>query len=813
MEPFFNDLRHAVRGLAKAPGFALIAIVTLALGIGVNSAVFSLVEGLLLRPLPYPHPDGLVRVYQTDPGTLERAVAPANFLDWRNESRSFEGLAAFTVRRRNLLSGDEPEQVQVASVSADFLRVVGLKTVLGHDFPAGREADKPEAVLSHSLWTRRFGSDPTVLGRTLCVDENAYEIVGVLAPAAVFPEGVELWTRAPSDVPEIGVPIGVDVTTLRDARFLGVLGRLRPEVSLDNARAEMATIAERLEKAYPDENVDTGIRVARLRDDLVGPARPTLVLMVGAVACVLLIALVNVAGLLLARAMRRGREIAVRTALGAGRRRLALQLLAEGLVLCVAGGAVGVGLAAWGMPLLSSALPDGLPAFADFRIDLPVLGFTLALSVVAALVLSLLPLLAAPSLDPARALQGGRGATLSRAQQRIRGALVASQLALAVVLVSGTGLLLKSLWRLETADAGLAENQVVTFRVSLPAARAQASALRRAFFQDVVDRLDQLPGVERAAAVQTLPFAGGGISAGVKVEGRSFAPSEVVDACWRAVTPHYFETLGVPLLKGRLLDERDADGSPLTAVVNASLARKLWPGEDPIGRRIGTGMDGLGEDETLVSVVGVVGDTPQRGIAAGVQPEMYRPLAQESRFSAEAMSVAVRFSGRPETVLSGLREAVRSVNARAPVSDIKGLDELRRASTARERGAGAALALFGSLALVLAAIGLYGVLSYIVSERLREFGVRMALGARPVDILRQVMGGALRLAGVGLALGLVAALGLGRFLAGLLYAVPASDVPTLGAVVALLGGVALLASYAPARRAASTDPMLALHQE
>jgi predicted permease len=811
MGAFLDDLKLAIRSLRKAPGFSLVAIVTLALGIGVNAAVFSLVEGLLLRPLPFPDAERLVRVYETLPDEAERSAAPANFLDWRHDNRSFEGLAAYTVRYRNLLSGGEPEQIQVASVSGNFLRVIGLPTALGRDFPDGN--DKPEAVLSHALWVRRFGSDPAVLGRTLRIDESAYEVVGVLAPAAAFPDGAQLWTRAPSDIPEIGVPIGVDVTTLRDAHFLGVVGRLRPQLSLAGARAEMTTIAERLEKAYPEENVDSGIHLSLLRDDLVGPARPTLALMAGAVAFVLLIALVNVAGLLLARAMKRAREIAVRTALGAGRGRLALQLLAEGLVLALAGAAVGVSLAAWGVPLLQAALPGGLPEFAMFRIDGRVLGFTLLLSMLSAVLLSLLPLLAAPALDPARALRGGRGATLGRGQQRLHGVLVASELALAVVLVAGTGLLLKSVWRLETADAGLTRQAVVTFRISLPAARSQAPALRKAFFQAVVDRVTALPGVEGAAAVQTLPFAGGGISAGLKVEGRSFEPGQEVDTAWRVVTPRYFETLGIPLLRGRFLDERDGAGAPLVAVINARLARELWPDADPLGQRIGTGMDGEGDDETLVTVVGVVGDTPQRGIAAGVQSGMYRALAQDSRFATEAMSVAVRVAGEPAAVLGSLRAAVRSVNPQAPVWDVKGLDELRRATTARERGAGAALALFGSLALVLAAIGLYGLLNFVVGERLREFGVRMALGARPADILGHVMGGGLRLVGIGLAVGLIAALALGRSLAGLLYGVPPSDAPTLAAVVVLLGGIALLASYAPARRAASADPILALRQE
>ncbi len=813
MESFLDDLRLACRSLRKAPAFALVAIATLALGIGVNTAVFSLVEGLLLRPLPFPDADRLVRVYETQPGEGERAAAPANFLDWRRDSRSFDGLAAYVERRRNLLAGDEPEQIDVASVSANFIGVVGLPTALGRSFRPGVEGDKPEAILSHALWVRRFGSDPGVVGRTVRIDENSYEVVGVLAPKAAFPDDAELWTRAPRDVPEVGLPIGADPASLRDAHFLGVVGRLVGGASLGSAQAEMTTIAARLEKAYPEENVKSGIRIVALRDDLVGPTRPTLALMTGAVAFVLLIALVNVAGLLLARAMKRGPEIAVRTALGAGRRRLAQQLFAEGLVLAVAGATLGVGLAAWGVPLLRSALPDDLPGFAAFRIDLSALAFTLGISMLSAVLLSLLPLLAAPSVAPAQALRGNRTVTLSRTQQRVHGGLVASELALAVVLVAGTGLLLKSLWRLETADAGLTREAVVTFRVSLPAARSQEPAQRKAFYQAVVDRVEALPGVAHAAAIQTLPFAGGGISAGLRVENRGFAPGEEVDTSWRVVTPGYFATLGVPLVGGRALDSRDGATAPTVAVINRTLARRLWPDADPVGHRIGTGMDDEGEGESFVTVVGVVGDVPQRGVAAGVAPQMYRPLAQETRFAAESMSVAVRVTGTPATVAGSLREAVRSVNPQAPVYDIKGLDELRRATTSRERGAGAVLALFGSLALILAAIGLYGVLNFVVGERLREFGVRMALGARPVDILRQVLGGGLRLVAVGLALGLVAALGLGRFLAGLLYAVPASDAPTLAGVVVLLGSVALFASYLPARRAAGADPILALRQE
>lgn len=806
MELFLKDLKHAARGLGRAPAFAVAAIVTLALGIGANTAVFSLVEGLLLRPLPYPDADRLVQLWQTEPDNPTRPVAPANFLDWRRDSRSFDGLAAFTLRRRNLLA-DAPEQIEIASVSASFLRVLGVQPALGRDF--GPE-DRPEAVLGHALWQRAYGGDPSVVGRTLRLDESAYEIVGVLPAGPAFPAEAQVFTRAPRDIPEVGVPIEVDVTQLRDARFLGVLGRLGPRVSLEGARAEMAAIARKLEQQFPEENAQNGVNLAPLRESLVGGTRPTLSLMAGAVTLVLLIAAANVASLLLVRSLRREREIAIRTALGAGRGRLASQLLAEGTVLAAFGAAGGLVVASWGGALLRAALPGDLPSFTASRLDAPVLAFSLLVSVATALAFSLVPVLHT-RLDLGSALHGGRGATLGPRQHLLHGILVATELALAVVLVTAAGLLLKSLWRLETAATGVEVSSVVTLRASLPAARALPEAQRKAFFDAVVQRVSALRGVEAAGAIQTLPFAGRGISAGLRVEGRAFAIADVVDTCWRAVTPGYFRALGIPVLRGRGFEPADGASAPRVALINARLAKLLWPDSDPIGQHIGTGMDG--DDTDYATVVGVVGDAPQEGVAAGIRPEMYRPLLQQSRFAAESMSVAIRVKGDPAPVLASLRDAVRAVNRQAPVTDVKRLEELRRATTARQRGAGAALGLFGSLALLLAAVGLYGLLAFVVGERSREFGVRLALGARPADVVRQVLARALGLVGAGLASGLAIALGFGRVLAGLLHGVTPQDAPTLGAVVLVLGIVALFASYLPARRASRVDPALALRHE
>jgi putative ABC transport system permease protein len=807
MELFLQDLKLALRNLRRAPGFTAVTVLTLALGIGANTAVFSLVRGLLLRPMPFPGGERLVQVWQTEPDNPTRPVAPANFLDWRRDGRSFEGLAAYTLRRRNLLVR-EAEQVEVASVSGSFLRVLGVSPALGRDFS---EEDRPEAVLTHGLWQSSFGGDPGVLGRTLQLDESAYEIVGVLPPGPAFPELARVFTRAPREIPEVGVPIEVDVTKLRDARYLAVVGRLASGANLVSARAEMAAISARLEKDFPEENAQTGAHVEPLRESLVGTSRPTLVLMTGAVGFLLLIACVNVASLLLARALRRRREVAVRIALGAGRRRLVAQMLAEGLVLAALSGGLGLALALAATPLLQGALPGDLPAFGAPRLDLPVLAFTLGVACAAALLFSLAPALQS-GVDPAEALHGARSATAGPRQHRVHGALVAVEVALAVVLVAGAGLLLKTLWRLDQAKTGVDARAVLTARVSLPGARSIPEDRRRQFYADVVDRLALLPGVEAAGAIQTLPFAGRGISAGMRVEGRTFTAQESVDTCWRAVTPGYFKSVGIPVLKGRGFDARDGFGAPPVALVNARLAERLWPGGDPIGQHVGTGMDG-GEGEAKVTVIGIVGDATQEGLALGVRPEMYRPVAQQSRFAAEAMSVALRVNAAEGPSLAALREAVRAVNPQAPVMDLKRLEELRRATTSRQRGAGAALGLFGALALLLAAVGLYGVLAFVVGERAREFGVRLALGARPADILGHVLGRGMTLVGLGLASGLVAALALGRLVSGLLFEMAPYDAPTLASVVLVLSVVALAASYLPARRASRVDPSIALRQD
>ena len=614
--------------------------------------------------------------------------------------------------------------------------------------------------------------------------------------------------RAPQDIPETPIGVSGDLTKLRDARYLGVLGRLRSRTGLAEARAEMDVIARRLQREYPNENADLGIRVVPLQDDLVSQARPTLILLMGAVGFVLLIACLNVANLLLARSVSRSREMAIRAALGAGRRRVVRQLLTESALLALLGGALGVVLAVWGLPFLRATLPQDTPRLAEVSLSTAVLGFTLGISLLSALLFGLAPALQMSRDALAADLQGGRSATPDPARHRLRGLLAAGEIAMALVLVVGAGLLLKSLWRLQEASPGFHAEGVLTLRVSLPPSDGQTPASRRAFFDEVVERFRDIPGVQAVGATGRLPLTGRSISAEIRVQGRSYAPSEAPAVCWRTATPGYFSALEIPLVKGRMFSAADGAGAQPVALVNETMALRVWPGADPIGQRIGTAMDG--DEGSWATVVGVVGDTPQQSVAVGVLPEMVRPFAQESLFPGDSMTITARVAGEPEKMVPAFRAALAALNREAPISDIRTMESVGRASVARQRSAGQMLALLAGLALALAAVGLYGLLAYLVDERTREIGIRLALGARPLDVLLQVLRGGLRLAAAGVVAGLVLAGALTRVLSGLLYTVSATDPATFVLVVGILLGAAACASYLPARRATRVDPIVAL---
>jgi len=787
---FFQDLRLAARTLARRPALTVTAALTLALGIGINTSMFSLLEALVLRPLPYPQSEQLVLVWQTMPGNDRRWVAPANFLDWREQSRSFSDVAAFYVSERNLAGAKRPTRVRAADVSRDFFDLLGVTATSGRTFADGARTAGPQAVIAESFWKREMGAAPDVLGTQLRLDGRAYDVVGIMDGGFTFPDQSVIWTLAENDVPGPSLPMGVDPRTVRDSRYLKVVARTAPHVSLSSARTEMHAIARRLEAAFPEANADTGINVVPLHDELVGSTGQTLKLLLAAVFLILAIAVANVANLMLAEAARRRRSLAVRHALGASGWRLARASLVEALLLAVLGGGVGLLLSAWATPLLAALLPLQEAPLPETGLPAMVLAFSLAAVLGTALSLGLLPALDAARPQFLDVLRGSaRGAGSRAVHNRWRAGVVVLELALATVLVSSAGLLVRTLANIDASPRGFAETDTLTARV--------------------VERLAKIPGVQDAAASLALPFQGPSPSANIRVEGRTFPPGTAPDVSWRVVTPTYFDALAIPLVRGRSFADDDRAGAPAVAVVNATLARSLWPDADPIGQRIGTGLD---SETGFAEVVGVVGDTPQEGVRHPIRPEMYRPLAQESRFGGRSMFVVVRREG-DRVSADELRLAVWQIDPEAPITQIASLADVGRDASARERSTGLLLAIFSVLALMLGAIGIHGVIAGLVAERTPEIGVRMALGADMTRIVQGVVAHGLRLAAAGAVLGLIASVWTARLLSGLLYGVAPLDPVTLLSVAVALTAVAVLATAWPATRAARVDPAIALRAE
>jgi len=812
MDTLIEDLRHAARRLRRAPGFTLVAGLTLALGIGGNAAVLSALEALLLRPLPYPDPDRLVLVHQTDPRQPRRAVAPANFLDWRERARSFESLAAYEVVGRTLLTRDAARRLDTGIVSRSFFDVLGARAGLGHAF--GRAADGPrEVVLGHALWQKQFESDPAVVGRELQLDQELVRVVGVMPRGFAFPREAELWLVAQDgDLPELPIAVAVDLRTLRDSRYLGVVGRLRDGVPLTAAQAEMDHVAAALARDHPDANEGNGARVEPLFEALRGGARPAFALLLGAACCVLLVACANVANLLLARTAGRGQELAVRAALGAGRARLARQLVTEALLLGALGCGAGFALAWASRPLMTALWPASLPPLEGLRLSGSVLALSVVVTLACVVLVSLVPARVAARADALAGLRAsGRTPMAGPGAHRVRGLIVVAEVALAFVLVNAAGLLLGTLSRLQQAPLGFEAEGALTARLDFPRALSRDTPALRAFAASLEERLRALPGVTAAAVGQALPLSGLRTSAGLRIEGRELAPNASLDSCWRLVSPEWHGALGVPLLRGRGFDGRDVRTAPAVALVNATLARQVFGDSDPIGRRIATGLDGAAG--TWVTIVGVVADTPQESVAQATRPEMYRPLAQDVRMGPTGLTLVVRGAGDPLARASALRREVEALRSDVAVSRVAPLSTLARDMVAAPRAASRVLLLFGGLALVLAALGLYGVVSCLVGESTRELGVRLALGAEPVSLVALVLRRSLALAGLGLATGLVVALALGRLLEGLLFGISPRDPVTLGVVALVLLFAAAAAAYGPARRASRLDPARVLRAD
>ena len=807
MQTLLDDLRHATRRLLRSPGFTALAVLTVGLGVGATTVMFSAVYGVLLRPLSYPEPDRLVMIRGArlaQPGQ-PGVISYPDYRDWRRESRSFETTAALRAADVTLAGPGGPERIEGARVTASFFQALRVVPALGHLFP--EESDQPGgervAVLGHGLW-RRLGADPTLVGRTLTLSGEPHTVIGILPMAFRPPREVE---RA-----EVFAPLALDGEALeqRGNRSLVAIGRLRPGVSLAQARAELSAVARHLEREHPDSNTGVGATLSSLHADTVSELRRPLLVLLGAVAFVLLIACTNVANLVLPRALARRREVGIRTALGASRSRLVRQLLTESILLGVAGGAAGLATAYWGLGGLLALAPASTPRLQDIALDGRVLGFSLALSLLTGVAFGLVPALSASRTDVLAALhESGRSPALARHPgARL---LVVAEIALSLVLMAGAGLLLESFRRLLSVDPGFDPRNVLTLAVSLEDTRYPRPDQRAGFYADLVERVRALPGVISAAAITPTPLGGADISTRFTVEGQPApAPGQKPRAEYRAVTPGYFETLRIPLKKGRTFEAHDRREAKAVVVVNEALAAQVFPGQDPLGERLRIGIGTDESDPRTFEVVGVVGDVHPSGQGILAPPAIYVPHPQQSW---SWMSLVVRTSGEPASLAGALRRTVAALDPEQAVSNARPLTELLSDALAAHRFVMALLVGFALVGLALATVGVYGVLAASVERRTGEIGLRLAVGADSGDVLRMVLGQAARLAAAGVTLGLVAAFALTRVLQGLLFGVSATDPATFGAVAGVLVVAALLASYLPARRAARLDPAAVLREE
>jgi putative ABC transport system permease protein len=801
------DLRYALRMLAKSPAFSFVAILTLGLAIGANTAIFSVINAVLLRPLPYPHSEQLVRVFGKQPQLDLAPNSPANFLEWREENQVFERIGTYVGQGFNLLGGDKPERVIGARVSADVLPMLGVQPALGRLFTndEDQEGRSQVVILSHDFWRSRFAGDPNTLRQTITLNDKPYTVVGVMPAGFAFPS-----TRT-----QVWVPIAFSAAErqTRDTNYIDVIARLKTGVSLEQARGNMDAVARSQAERYPRTNFAVGVTVVSLQEHIVGDVRPMLVVLLGAVAFVLLIACANVANLLLARAAARQREMAIRGALGASRSRVVRLLLTESVLLAVVGGAVGLLLAFWSIDLLVSLKPANLPRLTEIGVNRTVFLFTLAVSIVTGLLFGVVPALQVSKLDLNEGLkESSRGGSDSPRRHRMRALLVVSEVALSLVLLVGAGLMIRSFSRLLAVDPGFKADHVITAFVSLPRSKYPKWQEQSAFFDRLLARLRNVPGVSAAGLVTDIPLYGGS-STGFDVEGRPpAAPGQRAMTDYRLISADYCAAMGMKLVKGRAFSRYDNEAAPGVVIINETLATRFFPGEDPIGKRL----DLSGEPRDLREIVGVVGDVRNYGLDAEVKPEVYVPFLQSApeylSGVLSALTIVVRSAVEPTALGAALREQVQALDKDQPVSEIKTMDWYLADSMAQRRFNMFLLGAFAGLALVLAAVGIYGVITYTVTQRTHEMGIRIALGAKSGDILRLVFGNAMATTLIGIALGLAAAFALTRLLRSLLYQVSPTDPVVFAAIPLLLLSVAVIATYLPARRAMKINPIAALRE-
>ena len=806
MQTLLQDLRYGARVLRQRPGFTLAAVLTLGVSIGINTAVFSVVYAALVRPLPFADPERLVAVAAENKrgGAAEvRGVAPADFVDWRAESRAFEGLAAYTGGGLTLMESEAPEALPGVRVSDDFFGTLGVRPAVGRAFDAeefGATGGSRPVVLSHRLWQRRFGGDPRVLGRQLpLVGGASATVVGVMPEEFKFPSYAEVWTPLPRASGEL---------QQRTSRYFSVVGRLKEGLTEAQAQEELSGVAARLAAAYPQSNADWGVRLIPLRETLVGRARTALLILFGAVGLVLLIACANVANLLLTRATTRFKEMAIRAALGATRWRVLRQLLSESVLLALAGGTAGVLFALWGVDVLLTLVPEDL-RFArldDARVDGAVLAFTAGISLLTGLATGLLPGLRVSQPDLGETLkEAGRGASAGGRLKRARAALVVAEIAVTLVLLVGAGLLIRSFARLQQTRLGFDPHNLLTLTAGAPSQLFAQPVQRADYFRQMQERLAALPGARAVAVSSSLPLDWV-LNFSYEVEGRPPRPGEDPQADYSSVSPNYFEVMGTPLRAGRGFTTGDGPGAPAVALVNETLARRAFPGEDPLGKRLT--IQYL-ERRVSLEIVGVVADSRQWA-AEEPRTHIYDCYLQRPWLSS---SFVVRTEGDPAALSAAAQKAVREVDPGRVATNVKTMNQLLSESVAQPLFYTQLLSLFAGVALLLAAVGVYGVMSYNVTQRTHEIGVRIALGARGRDVVRMVVGQGMALALVGVAVGLLGAFALTRLMSSLLYGVSATDPLTFAGVPVLLLAVALVANYLPARRATKIDPIKALRYE
>jgi putative ABC transport system permease protein len=811
MDTLLGDVRHAVRGLLRAPGFTGVALIVLAFGIGATTALFSVVHGVLLRALPYADPDRLVQVFSPEGPGLDRGnVSFPDFVDLRESNRVFAGMAAANFATPTLTAaGLEPTRLTAAGATSNLFQLLGAAPLVGRTWSGESEAQREcVVVLSEGLWRERFGGSAEAVGRVVTLDGTPCTVLGVMPASFRIPAGAELW-----------FPLKYPGQESRGVHNLRVLARLRPGVTVAQADADLKAVAASLARQYPETNAKVTARVVPAHEAMVGRVRTTLVALFGAVLLVLLVACANLAGLQLARATARRREVAIRAALGAGRGRLVRQLLLESALLGIGGGALGVLVAAWSLPLILAAAPDSLPRLEEIALDGPVLAFAAAVAVGTGVLFGILPALHGSRAGALIALRDSGRTTAGPRGARARQLLVVGELALAVVLVAGAGLLAKSLWRVSRVDPGFAPDGLLAVTLQVPESKYEQTERRVLFFEQVLERVRAIGGVRSAAIAMGHPLDPGWTSSFSIVGREPPAPGMAPEENLRVASPGYFRTVGVPLLAGRDFDARDRVGGPGAVIVNEAFARRHFPGESPLGRTLDRGQAWWPGMPTTFEVVGVVGDERFAGLTTDPQPAMYFPYPQYAFWGVALMvrvdcaAGAPRERCEPRSLVARIREAVHALDPDIPVEEAQWMSEAHDAAMAGARFNATLLGAYAVLALLLAAVGLYGVLAYLVAQRTHEIGIRIALGAARARVMRLVLGQGLALAGAGLALGLAGAAGATRALRGMLFGVAPTDAAVYAALALLLGAVALLACWLPARRAVRVDPMVALRAE